>query len=331
MEEKNLSIKNKIVFIIPYFGTFHNYFPLFLKSCEKNKKYCDWLIFTDDETHYQFPDNVTMKHLCWEEMKQYIQNKFYFQISLEKPYKLCDFKTAYGYLFEEFIVDYEYWGCCDIDLIWGNFESFWQENLFSNYKKIFNLGHCTIYKNEFENNRVFFKTINGRKRCQEVFTCRRNCSFDEEYKDSINNIYQFYHIPIYEDSFAANLYTKTSNFRLVHMNSTHDRYFVEARKKNFFVWNDGILKRYVWDKNTFKQEEYLYIHFQSRKMKVHLKDMNCQVFKIIPNAFDDLEIDDNEINFQNVRKVKWKYFNMHYFTLRTSNLIQKIKKRLSKK
>ena len=34
----------KVVFIIPYFGKFNNYFQLFLNSCAYNKKF-EWLIF----------------------------------------------------------------------------------------------------------------------------------------------------------------------------------------------------------------------------------------------------------------------------------------------
>ena len=37
------------------------------------------------------------------EIREKIQSKFDFKISLEEPYKLCDYKPAYGYIFEEFI------------------------------------------------------------------------------------------------------------------------------------------------------------------------------------------------------------------------------------
>lgn len=46
-------MNNRVAFIIPYFGKFNNYFPLFLKSCEANADLCDWLIYTDDKTEYK--------------------------------------------------------------------------------------------------------------------------------------------------------------------------------------------------------------------------------------------------------------------------------------
>lgn len=321
----------KIIFIIPYFGKFNNYFNLFLKSCEKNKDLCDWLIFTDDRTDYDYPENIIVKYTSWEEIQKFIQSKFEFPIALDKPYKLCDFKPAYGYIFEDYIEGYEFWGHCDIDLIWGNFKHFWKPEIYTFYKKIFNLGHCTIFHNDIVNNRMFLKKLNGKERFKIVYMQNENCSFDEEYNDSINNIYRQYHIPIFEQSFAANLYTKTSNFRLTNMNKVCDKYIVEQNSKNFFVWNDGTLRRYFYKDRVLIEKEYLYIHFQSRKMKVNLKDTNCKLYKVIPNSFDDLEVSMDEINIGNVKRIKLKHFNMHYFTLRTSNLLKKIRKRLNQK
>lgn len=39
---------NKCCFVIPYFGKFNNYFPLYLKSCTCNNDF-NWLIITDDK------------------------------------------------------------------------------------------------------------------------------------------------------------------------------------------------------------------------------------------------------------------------------------------
>ena len=47
----------KVALIVLYFGKLPNYFSLFLKSCEVNKDFT-WLIFTDDETEFNYPENV---------------------------------------------------------------------------------------------------------------------------------------------------------------------------------------------------------------------------------------------------------------------------------
>ena len=61
----------KKALIIPYFGTFNNYFELWLKSCEYNKD-IDWLIFTDDKTDYTYPSNVHVYYTTFEKIKERI-------------------------------------------------------------------------------------------------------------------------------------------------------------------------------------------------------------------------------------------------------------------
>ena len=81
----NNEIENKeernICFIVPKFGVLPNYFQLFLNSCKYNNKF-NWLIFTDDNKIYEFPDNVKKIDMTFEECKKIIQNKFDFEICL---------------------------------------------------------------------------------------------------------------------------------------------------------------------------------------------------------------------------------------------------------
>ena len=59
----------RCVIILPYFGKFNNYFPLFLRSCAYNKDF-DWLIFTDDKTKYDYPENVFVNYVTFEKMQK---------------------------------------------------------------------------------------------------------------------------------------------------------------------------------------------------------------------------------------------------------------------
>ena len=62
--------KNKrCVLILPYFGQFNNYFPLFLKSCEANPTYI-WMIFTDNEFKYACPENVHVIKTTLDEIRK---------------------------------------------------------------------------------------------------------------------------------------------------------------------------------------------------------------------------------------------------------------------
>ena len=321
---------NRVAFILPYFGSFPNYFNLFLKSCQENRDLCDWILFTDNRTKYPYPFNMHVHYISWEEMRKLFQKKFDFPISLENPYKLCDYRAAYGFIFEPYLRGYEFWGYCDCDLIWGKFSVFLKDTILDCYDKIFNLGHCTIYRNTYKNNRIFFSEIFGKKRYKEVFSNPENVSFDEEYQQSINTIYDLLKIPVFEKSFAANLFTKTTGFCLTKLKETKDGYKVECKRKNFFVWNNGHLVRYVINKKNFTQKEYLYIHFQSRPMNIKFDSVNISEFKMIPNAFERLEINENEISNYNIKQIRTKNFSLHYIRLRSKNLITKVKRHLEK-
>lgn len=309
------------VFIIPYFGKFNNYFQLFLNSCSYNEKF-DWLIFTDDKTKYIYPDNVKVIYCTFLEIQNKFKNKFDFDISLERPYKLCDFKPTYGYVFYDLIKDYRFWGHCDTDIIWGKIDNFITSDAMDKYDKIGILGHCTLYRNTYENNTSFLKKLDGVNRAKEVLMSSENNSFDEEFNSSINNIFESLGKEIDYSEYEANIYTKSSDFRVTRLDLKSKEYQIEKKKKAYFLWNNGRLQRYIYNNGNVYKKEYMYIHMQSRKMNV--RNTKFDMYKIIPNAFENIEISNNfEKNFG---KVKIKNFNLHYFTLRTRNLYLKLKK-----
>ena len=258
-------------------------------------------------------------YTTFNKIKKYVQSKFDFPIVLNYPYKFCDLKPMYGYIFSDYLKQYPFWGHCDVDLIFGNIDEFITDNIRSKYDRIGILGHFTLYRNISKVNKAFMLPLNGKLRYKEILTMNHNFSFDEEYRESINNILVQYGFKIYKTVHEAGLYTKTSNFRLNHVRDDWG-YDVEPKTKNIFVWNKGILTRYILNRHKIKKIDYLYIHFQSRPMKVNTK--NLERYKIIPNSFNDLEV--NNITVANFPK--WKHFNMHYFKLRSHNLIDKIKR-----
>lgn len=278
------------------------------------------MIFTDNKVNYEFPSNVKVIHITFKELKNKIQKKFSFPIVLETPYKLCDYKPAYGYIFNEYIHEYDAWGYCDIDLIWGNISDFITSSTLEQYDKIGDLGHCTIYKNKQQINEAFMLNIGDDIPYKRVFSIDTNNSFDEEYKGSINNIFEEHGLRILPTGkMAANVYTKSSDFKLTYLINDNKKYVIEKKSKSIFIWNNGRLLRLIKENGLIKKYEYMYIHMQSREMKVN--NYNKNNYKIIPNSFDDLESDDITIdNFP-----KYKHLNLHYFRLRTHNLIAKIK------
>ena len=66
-------MQTKVAFIVPYFGRFPSNFQLWLNSCAWNSDFY-WLVFTDDRTCYNYPKNVSITYLTFEEM----QKKYHF-------------------------------------------------------------------------------------------------------------------------------------------------------------------------------------------------------------------------------------------------------------
>jgi len=56
-----------------------------------------------------------------------------FEVDIESEYKLCDFKPAYGLIFSEHFKDYDFWGYCDIDIIFGNIRAYMTDVLLNEY------------------------------------------------------------------------------------------------------------------------------------------------------------------------------------------------------
>lgn len=305
----------KGVFIIPYFGAFKNYFQLFLNSCAQNPDY-DWLLITDNREPYHYPPNVRRVPTTFPALAAAIKAKFPdLQVALNYPYKLCDLKPMYGYIFSDYIQEYRFWGHCDTDQIFGRLDDFISDHDLSSFDKLGVLGHFTLYRNNRTVNTAFKA---GGQRYREVLAADYNLSFDEENHNSINTLFNRQGLRIKDQIGMATLYPKSSNFRLTYPDQNW-HYQVEAKQPAVFVWDHGRLDRYVRKAGQVVRREYLYLHFQSREMKVRLHDE--MQFKIIPNSFDDL---DGPITSEHFPKIK--HFNLHYFRLRTHNLFDKLRK-----
>lgn len=295
----------KIIIIIPYFGKLPNYFPLFLESCRFNSS-IDWLLIIDDKEIYEYPINVKVIYWTFREIRSYIQNKFEFTISLQNPYKLCDFRGAYGYIFEEFIFGYDFWGYGDMDVIYGNIRKFLNPKVLKENERVFLLGHLSLYKNNEKMNMLFKTAFKGKEYYKYVFSYPENYVFDE----GKMNVYllekniKFYHRNVIGD---INVFQK--NFQLVHyaLDSPGKYKYFEIKNEPtlIFKWKKGRLIGYFsacLENTTIFKREFVYIHLQKRKMLI--KNNSKDAYLIVPNEFKD--IDEAEKIFHKYSKKKKK-------------------------
>lgn len=285
----------KCVLILPYFGKFNNYFPLFLKSCGYNPSY-DFLIFTDNTDFYNYPQNVHVVPMTLNEFRANASQKLGFEPCIPTAYKLCDFKPAYGFLFEDYIQDYEYWGHCDCDLVFGNLEKVLSPVLDKDYDKIFAAGHLTIYKNTFDNNRRFMKSLEGREIYREAFTTSRIYVFDENVRCSMNpdrlNVHTLFRdndAKIYEKDLSFNVSPKKAKITRTAYNPQTQKFEEDHRYANlarYYLCADGLLVVF-WNKDhaVVNTHQYLYMHLQSRRMRMSAEVVQSPVVEIRPDRF----------------------------------------------
>ena len=134
----------RIAFVVVWMGKLPDYFQAWLNSC-KNNTTIDFYVFTDALEKKEVLSNVHIIPMKFEEVKERIQSIFDFPICLDRPYKLCDYKPTYGEAFEDYLNSYDFWGYCDMDLIWGNIRSFITDEVLEKNDRIFTMqwsGFC---------------------------------------------------------------------------------------------------------------------------------------------------------------------------------------------
>lgn len=304
----------KTAIIVPYFGTLPKYFQLFLDSCAYNPGF-DWLIFTDDDRPFRYPENVHKIPMTFSECRDLIQSRFDFQIALPAAQKLCDYKCAYGYIFQNHLAGYDWWGHCDLDQIFGDLGAFITEEMLNTYDKIGSLGHLTLYRNTPENNRVFTNELNGRARYREVFSTERGFGFDEWMPGNVNEIYLETRRPVALENPGADVHSYHTAFRLVTYDLSRRAYQVSPVHNSVFLWDQGKLTQFYSEGGQLRQQAFPYVHLQKRPMANHRRDAGKKRYYIVPNRFVDADADPNALlraaklrgllNTQFIR-VKWK-------------------------
>jgi len=152
----------KICILIPYFGKWPDWINFFLLSCKTNDSF-DWQFFTDCGLPDICSDNVIFHQTTINEFSKLASLRLGIELSIQHPYKLCDFKPAYGIILKEYLVGYDFWGYGDIDLIYGNLQKFITTKILFEYDVIsfhpnFIPGHLCLLKNNEIVNQLFRKS-----------------------------------------------------------------------------------------------------------------------------------------------------------------------------
>lgn len=251
---------NRIAIIIPYFGKLPNWMDIFLMSAANNRK-IDFLIFTDDASihslTYASAKNIIIQNWNFEQIQNLIKEKL--QGVLPRPYKLCDYKPCYGYLFSDYLQKYDYWGHCDIDTTLGDIMHFIKVVNYHEYERLFLHGHFILYKNTEEMNKLFMSPVPRELPPTMKFDFVKKTSYVCHYDEvGINLLCSFYLKKFCKAEISYDVSYYYESFRL----SGH-----EANVAPLVTYENGHIYGYELDTTTNKmcKKEYAYVHFMKRR------------------------------------------------------------------
>ena len=256
-----------ILLILPYFGQFPSYADLFFRSCAENPS-VNWLLVTDQQVDPErLPANVAVKRVVdLGALKQSIDVCMGMETALPTPYKLCDFRPAYGLIFATDISGYDFWGYCDMDIIFGDIRKFVTDDVLGRYNKVLIHGHLSLYRNCEEANHYFQLHAPGVS-FRDVFANPKSRAFDEF--GGVRFLLNYHKIPFFrDDNYLADIDRNTYQLRTIHPpNYQHQ----------CFYWEKGKVFKAFWDGVQQGRQEYLYIHLQKRPMMRPAVDLIASV------------------------------------------------------
>lgn len=309
-----------ICVLLPYFlrdkGHWPEYIDWHFASAKANSS-VDFYIFTDDHSILKWAeaDNINIINMTFEDCVDLIHKKLG-DVKIDKPYKLCDYRPAYGVIFEDYIKNYDFWGWCDCDLIFGNIREFFPDKTLEKYDKLMVLGQLQLSKNTKEVN-AYYKLDRPEGSRNADFSWEMvSGTFEHQGYDEGTGVPMLVREnakPILWDLKAfSNIYQPVKNGRHMY-DKIIDKNDVANRPFQYWVWRDGGL--YHIDALTKKKTAKLYIHFTERKLKFEPYNNQKMIyvsenselkstisFKDTVAGFDFLKVISKKI----VTWIKWK-------------------------
>lgn len=313
-----------IAVICPYFGKFPQNIKLTFYSMYKNNS-IDWYIFTDNLEWNDKYNNIHFIRMTFEQFRELVKVKI--GTNVNSPYKMCDYKPTYGFLFSDYINQYDFWGYCDLDAIYGDLRKFFSEEKLEIYDKIYELGHLSLYKNTENIRRAFM----GNEECnvpyKEILNQEEILVFDEPYclyydpvrkykNGGINQILKKMGYAVYDNKEEfADIDIRYRNFYMMHWKQPM------RNEKVFFLYDNGKMYQHVVGNDSYKRE-VAYVHFQQKK-DIPVENHSLEYFVATPKGYiDKKEITEEYFFTSKKMRICW------YLKFRISKYIRNKKYRL---
>ncbi|MDD2970819.1 MAG: hypothetical protein PHE02_01635 [Lachnospiraceae bacterium] len=255
-------MKNRVVIITCYIGSFPEWITLWIQSCGYNGDF-DFVMYTDQSVNCDLPNNLKIISTTLADLKNKFSKVLGFECKLDNAYKLCDYKVLYGLAFQDVVSNYDFWGHCDVDLIFGHLAHFIDDNILDNFDRIFEVGHLSLYRNNDVNNNLYKEPF-GMYGYHTVFLNRDCMGFDEH--TGITRIYRTKGIPVYNKVICADIDPHYRMFVCMDEDTVDGEVVVSNNKHQIFGIENGQAYRYYISElnGMVERQEVSYIHFMRK-------------------------------------------------------------------
>ncbi len=151
-----------IAVVIPYFGTWDAWTPLFFETVRRNPG-VDFLVFTDCSMEGLTAPNVYPHAMSFPEYVELANQRAGLSFAPANPYKLCDLRPLLGQVHEPEFRGYDFYGWCDTDLLFGDIRSFYTDEVLADHDVLSThdhriSGHFALFRNT-PRNRTMYRNI----------------------------------------------------------------------------------------------------------------------------------------------------------------------------
>ena len=296
--------------LIPYFGKLPNIFPFWVKTAALIRQ-IEWLILTDAKIPCELPQNVKVKKCLFADVQTRIRQNFPYAVKIDSPWGLCAFRPAYGEIFKEEFAGYEFWGYGDLDVLYGNLDKYLTDAAFDRYDKLFRWGHLSLIRNNEFGRTVYSRQLSdSRLNCRDAFNGGVACFDERMFNDLIEEnggtiddgqpIADFHQREFLMRFFAPGPRTTPTAYRVLEPNNLG----------NIFLWNDeGLFRHFINQQGQVDCEEFAYIHFCRRPMRIENVTPSESGFAIVPNKLvpHPATCDVTFIRQNTRKKIYWAY------------------------
>ncbi len=169
----------KIGILIPYFGKFPEWSDLFFETLKKNSS-IDFIFFTDCETSRYSAPNIFFHKMTFQAYLELVNKKLPVSFQPANAYKICDLRPLFGYVHEDVLKSYDFYGWTDMDILFGDIRSFYTTEILEKYDVLSThairiSGHMALFRNTSKNRFMYKKIYHWR----EALTNEKFVGIDE--------------------------------------------------------------------------------------------------------------------------------------------------------